>query len=168
MTAQVLQPKPDVTHPHTGIDRRDRKRLANGLMGVVADSYLLMVKTHGYHWNVVGPLFVSLHGLTERQYEDLFAAIDDLAERIRALGYPAPTSFAQMIAQSQIDEEDQAPSAEQMVRTLIVDHEKIVRRLRTTATIAAEMNDDVTADLLTRRMDFHEKAVWMLKSLVAE
>lgn len=169
MTAQVLQPKPDVTHPHTGIDRRDRKRLANGLTGLVADSYLLLVKTHGYHWNVVGPLFVSLHELTERQYENLFAAIDELAERIRALGYPAPSSFAQMIAQAQIDEEEEsASSAEQMVRSLIGDHEKVVRRLRTTATIAADMQDDVTADLLTKRMDFHEKAVWMLKSLVAQ
>lgn len=168
MTAQVLQPKTDVTHPHTGIDRKDRKRLANGLSGLVADSYLLLVKIHGYHWNVVGPLFVSLHELTERQYEDLFAAIDELAERIRALGYPAPTSFAQMIAQSQIDEEDNVPSADQMVRTLIVDHEKIVRRLRNTASLAAEMQDDVTADLLTKRMDFHEKAVWMLKSLLAQ
>lgn len=168
MTVQVLQPKTDVTHPHTGIDRKDRKRLANGLSGLVADTYVLLVKTHGYHWNVVGPLFISLHELTERHYEDMFAAIDELAERMRALGYPAPSSFAQMIAQSGLDEESGAPTAAQMIRSLIVDHEKIVRRLRETAAIAAEMQDDVTADLLTKRMDFHEKAVWMLKSLVTE
>ncbi len=167
MTGDLLQAMPEITNPLTGIDRQDRKRLANGLRGVIADSYLLMVKTHGYHWNVVGPLFVSLHLLTEQQYEDLFGAVDEMAERIRALGHPAPLSFAQMIAQSALHEEEAMANAEDMVGALVRDHETLVRRLRDITAIANEMSDDVTADLLVKRMAFHEKAIWMFKSILA-
>ena len=165
---EVLNVKTDVEIPETGIANEHHKRLAAGLCGVLADTYLLMVKTHGYHWNVVGPLFVSIHTLTETQYEDMFQAVDDLAERVRGLGYPAPGSITEMIPMSEIAEETGNPSAEQMVETLLADHEKIVRRLRGTVEIADEMGDNVTSDMLTARMAFHEKAVWMLRSTVAQ
>lgn len=164
----VLNVRTDVDVPETGISDEHHKRLAGGLSALVADTYLLMVKTHGYHWNVVGPLFVTLHTLTEQHYEDMFQAIDDLAERVRGLGYPAPGSITEMIPMSVIAEETGNPSAEQMIDHLVADHEKIVRRLRETAEIADEMRDNVTSDMLTSRMAFHEKAIWMLRATLAQ
>lgn len=166
MPNTVFKAKASVEAPDTGID--NRKRLAGNLTGVLADTYLLLVKTQGYHWNVVGPLFVSIHTLTEEHYRNLFEAADALAERIRALGYPAPSSITEMVAFSEIREDTENPSAELMIRSLIEDHETVVRRLRTTAELCQELNDDVTADLMIRRMEFHEKAIWMLQALVAE
>jgi starvation-inducible DNA-binding protein len=165
---EVLNVKTDVDIPETGLADEHHKRLASGLSGILADTYLLMVKTHGYHWNVVGPLFVSLHTLTEQHYEDMFQAIDDIAERVRGLGFPAPGSITEMIPLSEIREDTTRSSAEDMVENLIGDHEKIVRRLRETAEIADEMSDGVTSDMLTARMAFHEKAIWMLRSTVAQ
>lgn len=164
MTNPTLTMKADVENPDTGLD--NRKRLANCLCGLLADTYLLLVKTQGYHWNVVGPLFVSLHRLTEEQYTNLFEAVDDLAERIRALGYPAPSSITEMIAMAEIEEDTGNPSAERMIKTLVADHERLVRRLREATSAAEGEHDVVTADLLTARMRFHEQAVWMLRAVI--
>lgn len=165
MSSSVLQMKTDVEHPETGLE--NRKRLAGNLTGLLADTYLLLVKTQGYHWNVVGPLFVSLHRLTEEQYRNLFEAVDDMAERIRALGHPAPSSITEMIALTRIAEDTGNASAEEMVANLVADHERIVRRLREAAIMAEEQHDMVTAGMLTDRMGFHEQAVWMLRAVIA-
>ena len=165
MSDSVLQMKADVENPETGLEHR--KRLAGSLSGVLADTYLLLVKTHGYHWNVVGPLFVSLHRLTEEQYQNLFEAVDDLAERVRALGFPAPSSITEMMALAEIAEDTGNASAEEMVENLVADHERIVRRLRHATEAAEDLRDSVTADMLTARMAFHEQAVWMLRALIA-
>ena len=164
MPSTVLDVKPTVEHPETDLEQR--KRLAANLLGVLADSHVLMVKTQGYHWNVVGPLFVSLHQLTEQQYQDLFAAIDGIAERIRALGYPAPGSIADMITHTALREESGHPTAEEKVQALIRDHETIVRRLRDAVEAADDLRDAATADILTQRLHFHEKAIWMLRAVV--
>jgi starvation-inducible DNA-binding protein len=165
MTNSVLKMKTDVENPETGLEHR--KRLAGNLSALLADTYLLLVKTQGYHWNVVGPLFVSLHRLTEEQYQDLFEAIDNLAERIRALGHPAPSSISEMIALTQIEEDSGNASAEQMVESLVRDHEAVVRRLREATIAAEELHDVATAGMLTDRIQFHEQAVWMLRAVIA-
>ncbi len=164
MTNGVLDIKATVEHPETGIE--NRKRLAAGLSGLLADTYVLLIKTQGYHWNVVGPLFVSMHELTEKQYENLFVAVDAIAERIRALGYPAPSSMNEMIPLTAIGEDTGNPTAEAMIDKLVFDHEIVVQRLRAVTDIAQEMRDHVTADMLTARMAFHEQAVWMLRAIV--
>jgi starvation-inducible DNA-binding protein len=160
-----LQSKAHVETVDTGLEQATRQRLADGVAALVADTYALLVKTHGYHWNVVGPLFYSLHKLTEEQYTDLFKGVDDLAERVRALGFPAPGSFGQMASMSVIEEAQGVPAAEDMVKDLIRDHEAIVRRMREIAVIADELEDTVTNDLLTERMGTHEMNVWMLKAI---
>jgi starvation-inducible DNA-binding protein len=165
MTNSVLKMKTDVENPETGLEHR--KRLAGNLSALLADTYLLLVKTQGYHWNVVGPLFVSLHRLTEEQYQDLFEVIDNLAERIRALGHPAPSSISEMIALTQIEEDSGNASAEQMVESLVRDHEAVVRRLREATIAAEELHDVATAGMLTDRIQFHEQAVWMLRAVIA-
>jgi starvation-inducible DNA-binding protein len=163
--SDVLDIKPHIEHPDLGID--GRKRLAERLADIVADTYVLLVKTQGYHWNVVGPLFVSLHKLTEEHYEDLFAAGDELAERIRTLGYPAPASLRAMIKDSRISEAKGNPTAEEMVENLVADHETLVRQLREITELAEESHDQGTADMLTERLKAHEKAIWMLRAIVA-
>lgn len=166
MTASVLHARPGVDHPDTDLEQR--KRLAASLTGMLADAFMLLVKTQGFHWNVVGPLFVSLHELTEQQYRDLFAAIDEIAERIRALGYPAPTSITDLMPHSAIAETHGSNfSAEQMVKTLISDHETVSRRLREAVEVAEDLRDAATADMLTERLQVHEKAIWMLRAIVA-
>jgi starvation-inducible DNA-binding protein len=128
---------------------------------------LLLVKTHVYHWNVVGPLFLSIHELTEDHYENLFKATDELAERIRALGHLTPFSFGDMADSAKLNEETSSLSAEDMVGQLASDHEAIVRRIRPIAEKAEECGDFVTHDMLTARMTFHEKAVWMLRAMLS-
>lgn len=150
----------------TGIDQKDRGAVARDLIEVLADTYTLLFKTHVYHWNVVGPLFVPIHDLTEAHYKNLFAAADEIAERIRSLGHPAPISFAGLVSKAVVEEEDDASlTAEQMVEELALDHEKMVKRLRQTAIDADEVDDLVTADLMTQRLAFHEKAIWMLRAI---
>lgn len=165
MANPALKAKPHVEHPETGLEHR--KRLAESLSGLLADTFVLLVKTQGYHWNVVGPLFVSLHRLTEEQYQNLFAAIDDLAERIRALGFPAPSSVSELTKRAEIADDSGKPTAEQMVENLVKDHEAIVRRLREATVEAERQHDLATAGMLTDRMEFHEKAIWMLRAVVA-
>ena len=166
MTNTVLNMRTDVEHPETGID--NKKLVAMNMSACVADSYLLMVKTQAYHWNAVGPLFHSIHSLTEEQYDNLFEAIDDMAERVRALGYPAPASITDMISLSEIDEDMGNPTTEQMVENLISDHEIAARRFRQSAERAEDVKDIVSADMLTQRLAFHEKAIWMLRALLAK
>lgn len=166
MTHSILKTRPAAVSPETGIDSRNR--VANGLTGVLSDSFVLMIKTQGYHWNVVGPLFYPIHKLTEEHYNDMFAAIDVIAERIRALGQVAPMSFTDMISQAELHEESGAPTAGEMVRNLLHDHEAIVRRLRELADAAAEAGDGASEDLANGRMAFHEQAIWMLSAIIAE
>lgn len=165
MTISVLTARPTAENPDTDLEQR--KQLAAGLTGMLADAHILLVKTQGVHWNVVGPLFISLHQLTEEQYQDLFGAIDQIAERIRAIGYPAPKSVADMMTHTAIKEETGNPTAEEMVRALIGDHETVSRRLRDAVEVAEGLRDVATADLLTERLQVHEKAIWMLRAIVA-
>lgn len=155
----------NVTPLRTGIE--DRASLAQALTACVGDTFTLMVKTQAYHWNVTGPMFRSVHKLTEEQYEDLFEALDVMAERVRALGYPAPVNAADMVGVSGIEEASELPDATTMVRDLAAGHENAAKRFRQAVTQAEDDNDVVTADLLTERITFHEKAIWMLRALAA-
>ncbi len=139
--------------------------IAEGLADVLADTYRLTFKTHAYHWNVEGPLFYSVHNLTEGQYEDMFAAADELAERIRALGRLAPMTMGQIIEHSVIEDTETSPSAGEMCALLAQDHERVAQRMHALIQIAGEQKDPVTEDLATARSAFHEKAAWMLKAL---
>ena len=163
MTQHVLRPEPQAVNQETGVSKS--AWISNALTGVLSDSVLLMVKTQSYHWNIVGPLFVPIHELTERLYTDLFEAVDVLAERIRALGELAPLSVTDMISQSQLTEEEKQRSGQEMIEQLISDNEALVRRLRETAALAARHGDGATEDLMNSRMGEHEKAIWMLRAI---
>jgi starvation-inducible DNA-binding protein len=165
-TQEVMQPKVGVDDVHTGIKRQDRKKLVYGLSRALSETYVLYLKTQGFHWNVVGPMFYGLHKLTEEQYTGLAAAVDKLAERIRALGHPSPATFAEFLALSSIKETKNVQNAEEAVRELAHDHEQICRTLRDTTDIAEEFKDKATADTLTARIEAHEHMAWMLRSLV--
>ena len=149
-----------------GIDERNRAAIADGLARVLADSYTLYLKTHNFHWNVVGPMFNTLHLMFEAQYTELAQAVDLIAERIRALGHPAPGSYSQFGALSTIKEETGVPDANEMIRQLVEGQEAVVRTARGAFSVAEEANDQPTADLLTQRMEIHEKNAWMLRSLL--
>jgi len=142
--------------------------IAEGLTNVLADTYMLTYKTHAYHWNVEGPLFYSIHNLTEGQYEDMFDAADDLAERIRAIGQMAPMSMKEIMNASAIEDSQGALSAGDMCRALADDHERVAHRLHALAKMADDRNDPVTEDLATERSAFHEQAAWMLKAISAD
>lgn len=150
-----------------GINEKDRKALCKGLSKFLADSYLLYLKTQNYHWNVTGKMFQALHTLFEEQYKDLAEAVDEIAERIRALGEYAPGSFASFSKISSIKEESTVPTAEEMIQNLVVGHEAVVSTGRELMSLTDEYEDDVTADLLTQRMQVHEKAAWMLRSMIS-
>ncbi len=149
-----------------GISEKDRKAIANGLAKVLADSYTLYLKTHNYHWNVTGPLFNTLHLMFEAQYTELATAVDEIAERIRALGVAAPGSYKAFTELTEIEEETDVPSADEMIRQLVIGQETVVRTARTVFKIADSANDEPTADLLTQRMQIHEKNAWMLRSML--
>jgi starvation-inducible DNA-binding protein len=150
-----------------GIADQDRKAIADGLSRLLADSYTLYLKTHNYHWNVTGPMFNTLHLMFEQQYTELALAVDLIAERIRALGFPAPGSYKAYAALTSIEEETGTPSAEEMIRQLVKGQEAVVRTARAVFPAAEAAHDEPTADLLTQRMQIHEKNAWMLRSLVA-
>jgi starvation-inducible DNA-binding protein len=152
----------------TGLPPTDRRQLAGAVGKALAETYVLYTKTQAVHWNVVGPLFYTLHKLTEDQYEDLADAIDELAERIRALDAPAPGSFGEFLELSDIRETREKQTAEQAVMMLCADHETAARTFREATRQATDFEDVVTADLLTERMAVHEKAAWMLRALVQE
>ena len=149
-----------------GLDETSRKAIADGLARVLADTYTLYLKTHNFHWNVTGPLFNTLHLMFEQQYTELAAAVDVIAERIRALGFPAPGSYGVYSDLTTIEEEDGVPAAEDMVRQLVAGQETVARTARAVFPLAEEVGDQPTADLLTERMQIHEKNAWMLRSLL--
>jgi starvation-inducible DNA-binding protein len=151
-----------------GISDSNRKAIAGGLSKLLADSYTLYLKTHNYHWNVTGPMFNTLHLMFEAQYTELALAVDLIAERIRALGHPAPGSYKAYAALTEIAEEDDAPGAEEMIRRLVVGQETVVRTARSIFPLIDEAHDEPTADLLTQRMQVHEKNAWMLRSLLSD
>lgn len=143
-----------------------KSAVAQQLFKVVCDSYVLLTKTQGFHWNVTGPQFYSLHKLFEEQYNDLFAAVDELAERVRALNAYAPISTSEMVKNSGITESTKVPSAEDMVRDLVKGHEYVAEAIRTAIKAAEEASDDATADILTGRLEAHDKFAWMLRSSI--
>ncbi|SNT22929.1 Dps family protein [Tropicimonas sediminicola] len=163
--SEVLDIKPAATDVKSGVRHSDK--IAEGLADVLSDTYALVLKTHAYHWNVEGPLFYALHNLTEGQYGELFAATDELAERIRALGHLAPMTISEIIGTSVIKDVKGKPSAGDMAKDLASDHERVARRLRALVELAESNNDPVTGDLAIARAAFHEKSAWMLRSIAA-
>ncbi len=151
----------------TGIEEADREAIVEGLSRLLADTYTLYLKTHNYHWNVVGPMFNTLHLMFEGQYTELALAVDEIAERIRALGQPAPASYGEFARLSSIDEDTDTPDAAEMIQRLCTAQETVVRTARSIFPAVEKANDEVTADLLTQRMQIHEKTAWMLRSMLA-
>jgi len=151
-----------------GINDRDRKKIVDGLSRVLADSYTLYLKTHNFHWNVTGPMFQTLHTMFQTQYTEQWNALDLIAERIRALGHPAPGSYKRFVELSSIPEEDGVPKAKDMIRQLVAAQEAVARTARSAFAVVDKANDQPTADLLTQRMEVHEKNAWMLRSLLEE
>lgn len=149
-----------------GISEEDRQQIAEGLSRLLADTYTLYLKTHNFHWNVTGPMFNTLHLMFEQQYTELATAVDEIAERIRALGFPAPGSYAQYSELTSITEESDVPAAEDMIAQLARDQEIVVRTAREVFPVADQAHDEPTADLLTQRMQVHEKTAWMLRSML--
>jgi starvation-inducible DNA-binding protein len=149
-----------------GIDAAKREEIAGGLSHVLADTYTLYLKTHNFHWNVTGPMFQTLHLMFEAHYNELALAVDLVAERIRALGFPAPGTYKQFAALSAITEEDGVPKAQEMIKLLVAGHETVARTARKVFKTAEEVSDQPTCDLLTQRMQVHEKTAWMLRSLL--
>ena len=150
-----------------GIEEDQRKAIAHGLSVLLADTYTLYLKTHNYHWNVTGPMFQTLHTLFETQYNELALAVDEIAERIRALGEFAPGSYKEYAKLTNLKEADGIPSAEEMIKDLVKGQEAIAKTARSIVPVADGAADEVTLDLLTQRMTVHEKNAWMLRSLVA-
>ena len=151
-----------------GIEKQHREEIAEGLVKALADSYALYIKTHNFHWNVEGPLFSELHKLFETQYLELAEAVDEIAERIRALGAYVPASFTQFNQITTIKEEVNHVSATEMIKQLVLGQEEVVKTARLLIPIAEEYHDQPTADMLIDRMTVHEKNAWMLRSLLQE
>ena len=149
-----------------GIAEQHRRQIAEGLARLLADSYTLYLKTHNFHWNVTGPMFSTLHALFEEHYTELATAVDEIAERIRALGVAAPGSYKQFSQLSSIEEETGVPTAEEMIAQLVQGQEAVVRTARSIFPAVDAAHDEPSADLLTQRMQIHEKNAWMLRSLL--
>lgn len=164
----VLKPKSHDEEINIGLETKYRAQAANSLSEILAATYRLTIKSHVYHWNVVGPLFKPLHDLTEQHYNTLFGAADIIAERIRALGHLAPATIGDAAQFAPKANDVGKLTAIDMVNDLVADHEAAVKVMRDTAEKADEAGDVVTADMLTDRLTFHEKALWMLRAIVAE
>jgi starvation-inducible DNA-binding protein len=149
-----------------GIEAAKREEIASGLSRVLADTYTLYLKTHNFHWNVTGPMFQTLHLMFEAHYNELALAVDLIAERIRALGFPAPGTYKQFGQLSSVKEEDGVPEAHDMIRRLVEGHETVARTARQVFKAAESAYDQPTCDILTQRMQVHEKTAWMLRSLL--
>ncbi|SMQ30831.1 starvation-inducible DNA-binding protein [Pseudomonas helmanticensis] len=150
-----------------GISEEDRKSIVEGLSRLLSDTYVLYLKTHNFHWNVTGPMFRTLHLMFEEQYNELALAVDLIAERIRALGFPAPGAYATYARLSSIKEEEEGvPSAEDMIKQLVAGQEAVTRTARGIFPLLDKVSDEPTADLLTQRMQVHEKTAWMLRALL--
>jgi starvation-inducible DNA-binding protein len=150
----------------TGIPAQQRSGIAQSLSRLLADEYTLYLKTHNFHWNVTGPMFNTLHLMFEQHYNEAALAVDLVAERIRALGFPAPATYAQFAELSSIPEQKGVPKAMEMVRLLVKGHEACAKTARAAFPTAEEAGDEPTCDLLTQRMQLHEKTAWMLRSLL--
>ena len=150
-----------------GIEENDRRKIADSLSRLLADSYTLYLQTHNFHWNVTGPMFQTLHLMFETQYTELALAVDLIAERIRALGFPAPGTYAEFLELSSIKETRGVPTAQNMIEILVQGQEAVVRTARSIFEVVDAVHDEPTADLLTQRMQTHEKTAWMLRSLLA-
>ena len=150
-----------------GIDEADRQAIAENLSRLLADTYTLYLKTHNYHWNVTGPMFQTLHLMFETQYTELSLAVDLIAERIRSLGAPAPASYREFAALSSVAEDDDRPDATEMIRRLVSGQETVARTARSVFPVVEKAHDEATSDLLTQRLQVHEKTAWMLRSLLA-
>lgn len=151
-----------------GIDEATRKAIAEGLSSLLADSYTLYLMTHNFHWNVKGPMFNTLHVMFMEQYTEQWNALDMIAERIRSLGFPAPGTYKEFVARASIAEVEGVPKATDMIRHLVTAQEATARTARALFPVVDEANDQPTADLLTQRIDVHEKTAWMLRSLLEE
>ena len=150
-----------------GISEGDRQEITEGLSRLLADTYTLYLKTHNYHWNVTGPMFQTLHLMFETQYNELALAVDLIAERIRSLGSPAPGSYREFGKLSSIEEDADRPEATEMIRRLVRGQEAVARTARSVFPVVERAHDEATADLLTQRLQVHEKTAWMLRSLLA-
>jgi starvation-inducible DNA-binding protein len=159
--ASIAAPQIDI-----GIKTKDREKIALGLSRVLADTYTLYLKTHNFHWNVEGPMFNTLHLMFMQQYTELWNALDLIAERIRALGFPAPATYKEFSKLSTIQETEGQPDALDMVRLLVTGHEAVARTVRQTFPAAEKAADESTCDLYTQRLNIHEKTAWMLRSLL--
>jgi starvation-inducible DNA-binding protein len=149
-----------------GIKGKDREKIVQGLSRVLADTYTLYLKTHNFHWNVEGPMFNTLHLMFMEQYTELWNALDLIAERIRALGFPAPATYREFSKLSSIEETEGVPEAMEMVRLLVTGHEAVARTAREAFPAAEKAADESTCDLYTQRLNIHEKTAWMLRSLL--
>ncbi|MDQ8036550.1 MAG: Dps family protein [Pedobacter sp.] len=165
-SAKASKPAKAVPGIHIGIDEKARKDIADGLSRLLADTFSLYLKTHNFHWNVTGPQFNSLHLMFEEQYNELWLAVDAIAERIRALGSPAPGSYTAYAKLSSIPEAKGSLSADEMISQLVEGQEAVVRTARSIFPAVDSAHDEPTADLLTQRMQVHEKTAWMLRSLL--
>jgi len=152
----------------TGIKDQDREKIAQGLARILADTYVLTAKTQGFHWNVKGTHFYPLHKMFEEQYDALHEALDPLAERVRALGYTAPGSLQHMLKLTSLKEQDKVISAHNMLTELLEGHESLCKSIRSTIDAMDGTGDEVTSDLLTERLDEHEKTAWMLRATLEE
>lgn len=151
-----------------GISEMDRKKIADGLSHLLADSYILYLKTHNFHWNVEGPMFNTLHQMFMTQYTELWNALDLIAERIRALGFYAPGSYKKYSQLSSLSEAEETMSARNMIRQLLEGHEAVAKTARAIFPVADTGSDEATLDLLTQRLQVHEKTAWMLRALLAD
>lgn len=149
-----------------GISEKDRAKIVEGLSRLLADTYTLYLKTHNFHWNVTGPMFNSLHTMFETQYNELALAVDQIAERIRTLGYPAPGTYSEFAQLTSIPEPKGVPRADEMIVQLVEGQEAVVRTARSLFPVVDAASDEPTADLLTQRMEVHEKTAWMLRSML--
>lgn len=151
-----------------GINEADRTDIAAGLSRLLADTYTLYLQTHNFHWNVTGPMFQTLHVMFETHYTEMAIAVDSIAERIRSLGLPAPGTYGDFIKLSSIKEVDGVPKAKEMIQLLVHGHESVVRTARSVYPVVEKAADEASADLLTQRIQLHEKTAWMLRSLLEE
>jgi starvation-inducible DNA-binding protein len=149
-----------------GINKKDREQIADGLSHLLADSYTLYLKTHNFHWNVTGPMFNTLHVMFMDQYTELWNSLDLIAERIRALGFPAPGTYREFVKLTVIKESEGVPSATEMIKQLVSGQEAVIKTARSIFAVVNKASDEPTADLLTQRLQIHEKNAWMLRSLL--
>ncbi len=149
-----------------GINEKDRKKIAEGLSHLLADTYTLYLKTHYFHWNVTGPMFNTLHLMFETQYNELALAVDAVAERIRSLDFYAPGTYKEFIRLASIAESDTVPKAQDMIKELVAGHEAVCRTARSVFPAIEKAADEASADLVTQRLQVHEKTAWMLRSLL--